>query len=240
MSYAGSTAGQPTESQNAAAKPQAMRLEYVQHPQDESSDAAVHFVLAPSYVTYNAVTIQHVQDFFKTEEVWPNHLWPACLSEPSRITDQLRHGPQSWRSLRHATSQQCAHMQVMDFSALGAQAVARVESAQRAARDQLIAAMNQRPKLSLKLELEGPKIAVPVPASGSQGEAQGLLCRLHPCYGTNRSRLPNMQHDACVSDLECPHTLDAQSTMLAGLTASAVPCRQADPGGRPGIDSVGE
>ena len=60
-------------------------------------------------------------------------------------------------------------MQVMDFSALGAQAVAQVERAQRAAREQLMAAMNQRPKLSLKLELEGPKIAIPVPATDTQG-----------------------------------------------------------------------
>ena len=28
------------------------------------------FVLAPSYVTYNAATIQHVQEFFRTEEVY--------------------------------------------------------------------------------------------------------------------------------------------------------------------------
>ena len=62
-----------------------------------------------------------------------------------------------------------ACMQVMDFSALGAQAVAQVERAQRAAREQLMAAMNQRPKLSLKLELEGPKIAIPVPATDTQG-----------------------------------------------------------------------
>ena len=61
-------------------------------------------------------------------------------------------------------------LQVMDFSALGAQAIAQVERAQRAARDQLVAAMNQRPKLSLKLDLEGPKIAVPVPAADGQGE----------------------------------------------------------------------
>ena len=60
-------------------------------------------------------------------------------------------------------------MQVMDFTALGAQAVAQVERAQRAAREQLIAAMNQRPKLSLKLELEGPKIAIPVPEADPQG-----------------------------------------------------------------------
>ncbi len=71
-------------------------------------------------------------------------------------------------------------MQVMDFSALGAQAVAQVERAQRAAREQLVAAMNQRPKLSLKLELEGPKIAIPVHATDSQGEAPGMLHSTHP------------------------------------------------------------
>ena len=60
-------------------------------------------------------------------------------------------------------------MQVMDFTALGAQAVAQVERAQRAAREQLVAAMNQRPKLSLKLELEGPKIAIPLPEADPQG-----------------------------------------------------------------------
>ncbi len=76
---AGSTAGQLKEGESAAHKPQAMRLEYIQHPQDESSDAAVHFVLAPSYVTYNAVTIQHVQEFFKTEEVWPKPHLPCML-----------------------------------------------------------------------------------------------------------------------------------------------------------------
>ena len=69
MCPADRSAAQQEENAQAADKPKAMRLEYTQHPQDESSDAAVHFVLAPSYVTYNAATIQHVQEFFKTEEV---------------------------------------------------------------------------------------------------------------------------------------------------------------------------
>ena len=60
-----------------------MRLEYIQHPQDETSDAAVHFVLAPSYVTYNAATIQHVQEFFKTEEVYlrAENTTPFCAHQ---------------------------------------------------------------------------------------------------------------------------------------------------------------
>ena len=60
--------------------------------------------------------------------------------------------------------------QILDFSALGAQAIAQVERAQRAARDQLVAAMNHRPKLSVKLELVGPKVAIPVPRSDFEGE----------------------------------------------------------------------
>ncbi len=46
-----------------------MRLQFIQHPQDESADAAVHLNLAPSYVTYNAVAVQRVMAFFRTEEV---------------------------------------------------------------------------------------------------------------------------------------------------------------------------
>ena len=177
------SAVQQEEDPPAADKPKAMRLEYIQHPQDETSDAAVHFVLAPSYVTYNASTILHVQEFFRTEEV--------CL-RAERITPVCAH--QMARSCKlqplakQGRSRECAHstssvidsgyswLQVMDFSALGAQAIAQVERAQRAARDQLVAAMNQRPKLSLKLDLEGPKIAVPVPAADGQGKVPSARC----------------------------------------------------------------
>ncbi len=87
-------------------------------------------------------------------------------------------------------------MQILDFSALGAQAIAQVERAQRAARDQLVAAMNHRPKLFINLELVGPKVAIPVPKSDTEGEqgsrqplshaavvqaekTQGCDCQLH-------------------------------------------------------------
>ena len=53
----------------------------------------------------------------------------------------------------------------MDLSALGAQALAQVEKARKAAAEQLAAAMNQKPKLDLTLELDAPKIAIPVPAT---------------------------------------------------------------------------
>lgn len=57
----------------------------------------------------------------------------------------------------------------MDFSALSAQAVAQVEKARQAARQQIAAAFQQKPKLALKLQLEAPKIAVPVPETSSSG-----------------------------------------------------------------------
>jgi hypothetical protein len=58
---------------------------------------------------------------------------------------------------------------VVDLSALGAQAAASVERAQRAAREQLASALGRRPRLSVHLELDGPKVAVPVPATEAQG-----------------------------------------------------------------------
>ncbi len=60
----------------------------------------------------------------------------------------------------------------MDLSALGAQAAAGVERAQKAAREQLVAALGKRPRLSLRMELDGPKVAVPVPATETQGALQ--------------------------------------------------------------------
>ena len=48
---------------------QAMKLAYTQRPQDGSADAAVHLILAPSYVTYSAATVDRVMDFFRTDEV---------------------------------------------------------------------------------------------------------------------------------------------------------------------------
>lgn len=61
--------GSGEEEQAPFSKGQAMRLQFIQHPQDESTDAAVYLNLAPSYVTYNPVAVQRVMEFFKTEEV---------------------------------------------------------------------------------------------------------------------------------------------------------------------------
>ena len=55
-----------------------MKLAYTQRPQDGSADAAVHLILAPSYVTYSAATVERVMDFFRTEEVGVGclqHVW---------------------------------------------------------------------------------------------------------------------------------------------------------------------
>jgi hypothetical protein len=40
--------------------------------------------------------------------------------------------------------------------------------------------MNQRPKLSIKLELEGPKVAVPVPTSEHEGALAWIPCSPPP------------------------------------------------------------
>ena len=47
----------------------AMEIEYVQSPQDGSADAVLNLALAPSYITYNAASIQRVSGFFASEKV---------------------------------------------------------------------------------------------------------------------------------------------------------------------------
>ena len=96
--------------------------------------------------------------------LWQNRVWDIVAVQRSWLT---RHSAHHLRACSKALC--CLRSQVLDLSAIGAQAIARVERAQRAARDQLAAAMNQRPRLALKLELEGPKVAVPVPGNGEEG-----------------------------------------------------------------------
>ena len=71
-------------------------------------------------------------------------------------------------------------MQSVDLSALGAQALAQVEKARKAAAESLASALNHKPKLDLTLELDAPKIAIPVPATedgkGGYAHPQLLLC----------------------------------------------------------------
>ena len=62
--------------------------------------------------------------------------------------------------------------QAVDLSALGAQALAQVEKARKAAAEQLASALTQKPKLDLTLELDAPKIAIPVPATE---DGRGML-----------------------------------------------------------------
>ncbi len=70
-------------------------------------------------------------------------------------------------SLSELKLDQCLCLQVMDLSALGAQAVAQIDRARQAAREQLQAALDQKPKLLLHVSLDAPKIAIPVDASVS-------------------------------------------------------------------------
>ena len=71
-------------------------------------------------------------------------------------------------------------LQAVDLSALGAQALAQVEKARKAVADQLAAAMNQKPRLDLTIQLDAPKIAIPVPAT-EDGKGQRVKCGVeHP------------------------------------------------------------
>ena len=65
-----------------AASGQALTVRYIQKPQDGSADTVIRAGLSPSYVTYNASTVQQVSAFFKTGQVRP-----ACA-------------PQSWGQCR--------------------------------------------------------------------------------------------------------------------------------------------
>ena len=84
-------------------------------------------------------------------------------------------------------------MQAVDLSALGAQALAQVEKARKAVAEQLAAAMNQKPKLDLTLELDAPKIAIPVPATeDGKGISQSLIALDRLCAVVG----PHSEHNA--------------------------------------------
>ena len=53
---------------------QALAVRYVQKPQDGHADTVAKLSFSPSFVTYNPVTIQNIQDFFKTGEVGTAHI----------------------------------------------------------------------------------------------------------------------------------------------------------------------
>ena len=75
--------------------------------------------------------------------------------------------------------------QALDYSALSAQAVARVEQARKAAQQQIASVLEAKPKLAMRLFLEAPKIAVPVPSSdGSPGEQETATA---VCLNSRRS-----------------------------------------------------
>lgn len=81
-------------------------------------------------------------------------------------------------------------VQSVDLSALGAQALAQVEKARKAAAESLASALNQKPKLDLTLELDAPKIAIPVPATeDGRGMHPHLQLQLHHCRATDEQTL---------------------------------------------------
>lgn len=48
---------------------QALAVRYIQKPQDGHADTVAKLSFSPSFVTYNSVTIESVQTFFRTGEV---------------------------------------------------------------------------------------------------------------------------------------------------------------------------
>ena len=81
---------------------------------------------------------------------------------------------------RYGPATHLVYVQSVDLSALGAQALAQVEKARKAAAESLASALNQKPKLDLTLELDAPKIAIPVPATeDGRGMYAHLQLQLH-------------------------------------------------------------
>lgn len=66
-----------------------MDLEFIQKPQDQRADTVLNVQLAPSYVTYNAATVQRIIDFFHTEEVMGAHIWGERLSHSGKVAGGL-------------------------------------------------------------------------------------------------------------------------------------------------------
>lgn len=60
------------------------------------------------------------------------------------------------------TSHTCADPQTLNLTALEAAALARLDAAQRAARQQLMAVLSKRRLMDVAVRLEAPKVAVPV------------------------------------------------------------------------------
>ncbi len=58
-----------TDMETIDAGSQALAVRYIQKPQDGHADTVAKLSFSPSYVTYNPVTIENVQAFFKTGEV---------------------------------------------------------------------------------------------------------------------------------------------------------------------------
>ena len=58
-----------TDMETMDAGSQALAVRYIQKPQDGHADTVAKLSLSPSYVTYNPVTTENVQAFFKTGEV---------------------------------------------------------------------------------------------------------------------------------------------------------------------------
>lgn len=158
-----------------------MDLELILKPQDKRADTVANLALARSFVTYNPATLQRILDFFRTERVSTSPPKPNQRSLPTPGTSPLAHnslciGVRLILLCLHQMGIEGEMLQAVDFSALSAQAAARVEQARQAAQQQLAAAFKQKPKLAMRLFLEAPTIAIPCPATfDSQSKPQSLF-----------------------------------------------------------------
>ena len=152
-------------------------------------------------------------------------------------------------------------VQSVDLSALGAQALAQVEKARKAAAESLASALNHKPKLDLTLELDAPKIAIPVPATeDGRGMYSHMQRQVHNAFISQKHALtmvkvrePSCSGKKTWSPIVLPNCLKAklislklgeqillQHVVCLSLStlfewpADCVTCREAHPGGRPG------
>lgn len=80
-----------------ASQNQAIVVKFVQKPQDARADTVVDLSIAPSFILYNAKTLERVQEFFHTEEVTPPHLHVAMSKPQDKPQSSTKSSPQMWQ-----------------------------------------------------------------------------------------------------------------------------------------------
>ena len=78
-----------TDVESMDSESHALAVRYIQKPQDGHADTVAKLSFQPSYVTYNPVTINNVQGFFRTGEVYQPNLH-SC-ADSALMLDVLFH-----------------------------------------------------------------------------------------------------------------------------------------------------